>query len=60
MARMLKELEIWIVLLPKVNPDILSPFLPERAASFTLEPSIKEAIYTPAILTSPDLGLGSW
>lgn len=57
---MLKELEIWIVLLPKVNPDILSPFLPERAASFTLEPSIKEAIYTPAILTSPDLGLGSW
>lgn len=44
----------------KVNPYIFSLFLPERAASFTLEPSRREAIYTPVILTTPDLGLGSW
>lgn len=37
----------------KVNPDILSLFLPERAASFTLEPSRREAIYTPIILSAP-------
>lgn len=43
MTEMVKELEVWILLFPKVNPDILSPFLAGRAASSTLEPSIREA-----------------
>lgn len=60
---MVKELEVWILPFPKVNPDILSLFLAGRAASSTLEPlSIREAradafafakiqaIYTPTIL----------
>lgn len=62
---MLKELEVWTVLFPQVNSDILSPFPAGRAASSTLEPSIREAradafafskiqaIYTPAILIAP-------
>lgn len=64
-AGMLKELEVWTVLFPQVNPDILSPFPAGRAASSTLELSIREAradafafskiwaIYTPAILIAP-------
>lgn len=62
MAEMVKELEVWILSFPKVTPDILSPFLAGRAASSTLEPSIREAradgflfakmqaIYTPTVL----------